>query len=190
MSITAEVVVLSFAICPAAVLRAIVAVRIDTVKRMVRSGLVAHVIEEILKAMEPSFADGNTSTPVVRVRDVGLGIATGFHRGPCAVLRRAGKFVCGYGIDLQATTATGYPRHEVATVDDSSVSALATAKPSNMPAFVGCTFDDGPSTKSLTCKVQKSRHSLPSFNYQVVIRYCNTRVWRVQHGVQQPDQPH
>ena len=120
-----------------------------------------HVAKEVLKAIAPSFTDGNASTTVVGVTNVALGVAAGLHSAPCAIFGRSRALVGSNGVNVQTTATAGDSRSEVARHNDPAISALATAKPTDMATMIRGAFYNSPSSEFLTNQVQQSRHSYP-----------------------------
>lgn len=114
----------------------------------------SHVAKEVLKAVTPSFADGNTSTSVVGVSNIAFGVATGLHSEPCGVFKRACAVVLSNGVDMQASATAGNSRSKVAGYNDAGIAAFAMAKPTYMPSVIRGAFHNSPSPKLLTNQVQ------------------------------------
>ncbi len=80
---------------PFAVIGGVVAVYVDTLNRVLRAWLFAHVCQEVLKGSKPSVTDSDATSAVMRVATLAMISATATHRVVSAVLGRLGGAVCG-----------------------------------------------------------------------------------------------
>lgn len=74
--------------CPTAILWAVVAVIVDAVQRVRRAGSLPHVVQECVKRLLPSLADGNAAATVPKVHRSVFVIAPLHHSVVSAVLWR------------------------------------------------------------------------------------------------------
>lgn len=91
---------LSFICSPAAVIRIVAFVVIDSIKAMFRSRLFAHVLKEIPRRLNPPIADGNPSAPVGRVLVASLAIAAPHHGIPSIIKRVHGCLVATFSSSI------------------------------------------------------------------------------------------
>ncbi len=118
---------------PAAVLWSVRAVIVNTVKRVTRRRLVAHVTQEGREALAPLSTDRDTTASVVRpIRRVGV-FATVDDMRPCDVFAAVRESVCRVLRDdrflLQAAAASMMTRTQVASACGASASAVAQTLP-------------------------------------------------------------
>ena len=126
-SVRAAVVVLNFSECPSTVVRIVVAVGIDAIKRIFRAGAFAHIGKEVLEAVKPAVANGYAATAIVRIADIGPGIATRLHCCPGLVFRCFGTVVSCDRVDTETTATTRFAAGEVRCCDKLSFAAFAAA---------------------------------------------------------------
>lgn len=128
--------------CPSAVARSVVAIVVFPLQRMVWRWLQPHVYQEVLETVEPSIADLDTSSTVMRELG-GVAIqAAAFHRSPATVFAGVRSAVSRIDLTKSLATVTA-ARHDRALPqgsyghEDTRGAARAYAFPLSTPRDVG-----------------------------------------------------
>ncbi len=115
------------ACCPAAILRAVVAIVVDAINRMLRGGASPHVQEKHCEVF-PSIADSDAASTVVHVLGRGRVAATGAHPLPDDVLRCTAQAVNRTCLAARSTVAA-FSTAQIACAHKTFRSARTTTKP-------------------------------------------------------------
>lgn len=124
---------------PAAVLRAVIAVVVNAVDRVLGTWLRPHVGKEVLKRFQPSLADCDASTAVAGEFVVVSAVASAIDRLPARMLRSPSHAVSAFALTcplcLPASARLGVPTAEMCAEYSRFFSALTKADPSRFSVF-------------------------------------------------------
>jgi len=151
---------------PAHITRLVIALAINSVKRVLRRRLASNMREECREVIQPFSANGDTSTAVEIPASILLVEASRFHVGPRAILGGIGSAVGKTRLRQQmlcvktsATSRSAFAK--TLAYCGLNATAVAAAFPPNTAAFcfIGVAASDHQPSESLTCQVYRYAHT-------------------------------
>ena len=144
-------------ICPSAISRFVVSVRINAVNTVLRSGLTTHVFKKTFKRVSPSLTDAYSPASIVFVLFVVWVSASLQHRSPAIVFGASPTFVgvamcdhsCNRYLSAKAPATFGFSAAKLRGHDDFFRSTIANAIPCGLLSDVCSSIDCSEPSKSL-----------------------------------------
>ena len=149
---------------PITIAWAIASVVIVSLYRMLWCWAFTHIIDEILERIDPTGTYGNPSSPVPVIVSCIRAIASRFHLGPNAVLRRMREVVGSVSFThlliVETAARFRYPPSEAISVYGRASPAIADREPHGVFSLVRCPRKYNPSAKAPACDILQFSHWL------------------------------
>lgn len=143
---------------PTAILWAVAEVIVNAVKRIIWRWPASHILEKIVKALQPTVTDGYSPAAIVLPASIFGIVTSALDCLPGMVLWCIRIAVLGSTFSTEAPARRGIPASKIPPMHDGARPAIAEAAPCDLFAYVLGTFNHNQPAVPIPCLINQFRH--------------------------------